>query len=104
MISSVSQPVGTNVRIYLDCLKGKKVKYGKGKARKRNVSFKGKIHEIRRDCVILKGNFVWSGFIVQFGKTFKIKEKRTYQKPKLMCRKFLLSDIMRIMKIELVTA
>lgn len=92
MIASVSQPVGTNVRIYLDCLKSKKVKYGKGKARKRNVSFKGKIHEIRRDCVVLKGTFVY--------KSWCGKHK---SHPKPGCKKFLLSEIMRIVKINPVT-
>lgn len=94
MISSVSQPVGTNVKIYLDSLKGKKikVKFGKGKTRKRNVSFKGKIHEIRRGCVILKGVFIYNSWCGKY---------KSHPKPG--CNKFLLSDITRIIKIESVT-
>lgn len=61
---TISSVVGKPVRIYLNCTKGHMVSYGKGKKKKKRVlSFKGFIKEIKKDAIVLRGTFIWDGWL-----------------------------------------
>ena len=97
MTGEISQPKGTLVRVYLNRTKGQTFKDGSSSGKV--ISFKGTVHEITKDSLILKGRFMWNGWIEIFGK-FPSKISNPSRKPQIMCRKFKKEDIMRVMKIE----
>lgn len=97
-LSTQQQNIGKNVRVYLNVTKGVTFKSGSGKGKV--VSFKGKLKEITKDSIILKGRYMWDGFINQgsFG-IFRMRDKNFYVKF-VEHKKIKISDIMRVMVVD----